>query len=230
MNKFLAIQHTYTGVEVALFRDKDVLEKMYDDKKRASKNLISMINTILEHNDLGIMELDFISANQGPGPFTTLRVVIASVNGLGFATKKPLIGVDGLDAILKQYHDKRYEVTVALLDAFAGDVYFGIENSNSQERLKGYKNISVFLSELRDYFSDNKIQFIGNGSKKYEDKIIEYFGQMAIFPDPLPMQCSVQQVGLIALDTFKKFENFESQLLPIYLKDFVVKTKAPSSF
>jgi len=230
MNRFLALQHTYKGIEVALFKDNEILEKIYDDKRRASKYIISMINSVLEKNDLKILDLDFIAANQGPGPFTTLRVVIATVNGLGFATKKPLIGVDGLDALLEEYHDNRHEVTVALLDAFAQDIYFGIEDTHTSNRVKGYKNISVLLAELKASFSNIRIKFLGNGAEKYRHNILEYFGQKAVFPDFLPLQCSVGQVGRIALNTFKKGQEFENQLLPIYLKDFVVKVNGPSSF
>lgn len=231
MNKFLAVQHTYKGVEIALFQDSTLLQKVYDDKKRASKNFIMMLSSILERNNCRLDDLSFIAANRGPGPFTTLRVVLAFVNGLGFATKKPLIGVDGLDALLEEYHDAKYVVTVAMLDAFSGDVYFGIETAGFADRYKGYKDHMLLFDELQKLYPDTQIHFIGNGAIKYKDEIRSIFKNNAILQDPISEHCSIEQIGLIALDYWKNSEGLSNQLLPIYLKQIACKKpEKPSSF
>jgi len=231
MKKFLAIQHTYKGVEIALFNEAIVLQKMYDDKRRASRNFISMLSSLLEQNNCVLGDLAFIAANRGPGPFTTLRVVLASVNGLGFATKLPLIGVDGLDAILEEYRNTDYPVTVALLDAFSGDVYFGVETSALDDRSKGYKNITVLFEELLVLYPNTKMQFIGNGAIKYKKEIESLYKENAILADPMPEQCSVSQIGRMAFGYWKNAEGLTDQLLPIYLKQMAfAKPEKPSSF
>jgi len=236
MNKFLAIQHTYQGIELALFQDSRLLEKVYDDKKRASKNFIHLLTSLLKNNTCTLEDISFIAANKGPGPFTTLRVVLASVNGLGFATKKPLIGIDGLMALLQEYQDDKHSFTVALLDAFSGDVYFGIEAAGLSDRYIGYKNNVLLLEELYALYLDAqcpeaKIQFVGNGAIKYKSEIHAMFGNNAIFLDPIPEHCSIEQIGKLAFKQWNHSEGLSDQLLPMYLKQMAFKKpEKPSSF
>jgi len=227
---YLCIQHTYRGIDAALFNDSVLVQKVYEDKKSASKNIVIMIDSLLKNNGYSLDDLTFIAANQGPGPFTTLRVVISSVNGLAFATKKPLIGIDGLDAILEEYRDDSYPMTIALLDAFSQDVYFAFQHIDKPEREKGYKNILIFLEEIKNSFPKIKIQFIGNGSQKYRDEIYSILKEQAVFSDPVVQHCSIEQVGLIAFEMWQNCHNIKDQLLPTYLKDVVIKTSVPSSF
>jgi len=139
MSYFLALQHTYQGIELGLFDDAQTIQITHDDKKKASKNIILLVNQLLKNKNISFDNLLFIAANQGPGPFTTLRVVIASVNGIGFATQKPLIGVDGLDALLQEHKNETYPVSVALLNAYSNDVYFGIDCPKQKNKKKGAK-------------------------------------------------------------------------------------------
>ena len=218
MAKFLCLQHTYEGVEAALFKNRDLVKKVFEGKKRSSKYLITMIHSLLDDCNVSLGELTFLAANQGPGPFTTLRVVLASINGLAFSIKKTIIGVDGLDAILQEYRNKKYPITVALLDAYSKDVYFGIEHGDNFEREKGYKNISVFLENLKKLSKNKLVQFIGNGSEKYKENIVSVFADQAVFDQPIPGHCSIEQVGKMAFDAWEKQEDITSQLLPMYLK------------
>src|SRR5471030_2525471 len=98
MKHYLSIQNTYTHVEMALFQDGQLINWVSEDKLRASKHFILLIAGLLQEHQIKFSDLSFVAVNQGPGPFTTLRVVIASVNGLSYATKIPLVGIDALDA------------------------------------------------------------------------------------------------------------------------------------
>lgn len=235
MTKFLCVQHTYNGIQAALFEDYNLIDKVFEDKKRASKYFVTCISTLLKNNNLSLSDLSFIATNKGPGPFTTLRVVLASINGLAFAIKKPIIGIDGLDAILKE-HESGDLITVALLDACSKDVYFGISCENIDLNLiqenRGYKNISAILEDIKNLQANNllaknslvnkKIHFIGNGSQKYQDQIIELFGDMAIFDEIIPEVCSVEAVGKMAFDQWIKKDGLVEQVLPIYLKSMAI--------
>src|SRR5687767_3976293 len=115
MTYFLALQNTYQNVEIALFKDSQILASTTLSKLQASSHSMPAIQELLKTNNLTLKDLSFIGASQGPGPFTTLRVVIATVNGISFSTGIPLIGVDGLDTFLDEQKDSRYPV-VALLN------------------------------------------------------------------------------------------------------------------
>jgi len=230
MNHFLVFQHTYQGVEVALFEDQKLVQMASENKKKASENIVALADEMLRVNNVFFHNLSFIAANQGPGPFTTLRVIIASVNGLAFATKKPLIGVDGLDALLSEHRNESYPITVALLNAYGGDVYFGIEMLKNATHNKGYQNIASLLSHLNTRFPTHKIRFIGQAVSMHTELINQTFGDRAFIPTELPEHCSIKQVGKRALSSWKKQEGLTDQLLPLYLKTMTIKKQTPISF
>ena len=230
MTKFLAFQHTHGGVQAAVFQGRKIIQKIFEDKKRSSKYFIAMIDSLLKKTSIKMSDISFIAANQGPGPFTTLRVVMASVNGLAFSCNKPLIGVDGLDALLQEHRDTKYPVTVALLDAYSKDVYFGIAHDQNKRYQKGYKNIDLFLSDLRNRYPNTAVQLIGNGVQKYQQQIVSVLGDSAIISDSLVYNCSIDQLGLMAYEKWQKQTDVLDQLLPTYLKSMVIKKAGPSSF
>lgn len=222
MHYFLSIQNNYHLVEVALFKNMQSIASTQVSKLEASAHLMLAIKGLLTEHGISFKELSFIAANQGPGPFTTLRVVIATVNGISFATKLPLIGVDGLDMFLNEYRDTQHPTTVALFNAFNHDAYFGIENFNGRE--KGCKNIGKLLEEIAQQDSAQPIRFIGSGSVFFRDQILETLGTRAYFPIPMPEHCSLETIGLYALDCWNTHKNLTYQLLPLYLKSHVVKS------
>lgn len=222
MTKFLCVQHDYSGVSAALFSGQNLIDKVFEDKKRASKYFVTMTKYLLENNDYSLSDLSFIATNVGPGPFTTLRVVLSSVNGIAFATKKPIIGIDALDACFDEHKKGLDCPIIVLLDAFAKDVYFGLYYNDSLGKQivnKGYNNILAFLNYTKDLLEKpDKIYFIGNGTEKYKEEIESVFGKKAIIDKEIPAFCSIEQVGKMAFDKWSKGQDLSEQVLPIYLK------------
>jgi tRNA threonylcarbamoyladenosine biosynthesis protein TsaB len=226
MKYFLSIQNTYTHVEIALFKDDQIVDGVCEDKLRASKNFVLLIAGLLQQHQLKFSDLSFLAVNQGPGPFTTLRVVIASVNGLSYATKKPLVGVDALDAFLAEHENNFYPNTVALLNAFNQDVYFGVLRQGLANAEKGYKNINVLLHELNETMASQPIRFIGNAAELYAKEIEAIFGNNAYMPNPMPQTVSIQQIGLMGLRYWENQHNVFQELYPLYLKQAIISTSS----
>jgi tRNA threonylcarbamoyladenosine biosynthesis protein TsaB len=219
MTLFLSLQSTYYGIELALLRDAHCMGVIHDDKRKASKNIIALLGELLKSYHVSLYDVAFLGVNQGPGPFTTLRVVIASVNGLSFATKKPLIGVDGLELLLQDYADHTYPISIAIMNAFAQDLYFSLNHHITGIREKGCKNSTALFLELKQRFPEQQLYFIGNGVQLYDTEITKIFGDDAIFAQPLPEHCSVQSVGRASLHYWQQQKNITYQLTPLYLKN-----------
>lgn len=211
---YLVCQATYEAVELALGNNADCSPSIILSKHEASAQLIPALNTLLANSHLRFEDLAFIAANQGPGPFTTLRVVLATVNGLSFASKIPLIGIDGLQVMMAENHVQNI-ITVSLFNAFGQDAYFGIDDQAT--RKTGWKNINVLLNELQDT-CQNSLRFIGSGALFFENEIQKAFGAKAIVPLPLPLAPTVKTLGAHALAHYKINQNISHQLLPLYLK------------
>ncbi len=241
---FLSIQGSYSNLELALYQDSNCLELIKEDNIKASSLLIPFISQILKNNSKQISNLDFIAIDQGPGAFTSLRVTITTVNGLAFANKIPLIGIDGLDALSKEaleittekHTDFNPEILVTLLNAYNNDVFFDINkvvDSNQLEPTekiypcKGYKKIDLLLKGLKHNFSENKIVFAGNGTKLNQDLITKNFENNILIVDR--DVCSAATVAKMALEKWNQVSGNvkEYKLSPLYLKSqsFAIRPK-----
>lgn len=218
MALFLVVQNTYDSVEIALYDGMQSLETKTESKLHASKNLVVHINQLLTNNKLSINDINCIIANQGPGPFTTLRVVITTVNGLAYATLIPLIGVNSLKALLAEHTNPQYPITVALLNAFGKDVYYAIEKEGKVIEFAS-ANSNELIEKLAEQFPNQIVRFIGNGAALYKTTIQAVFENNAFIPDPIPETASIAQIAKMGIEKYHNKQELQKQLLPIYLKD-----------
>ena len=217
MTIFVAIQNTYDSLEIALCKQSDVIAVERIDKRYASKMFISLLDDLLSSNSFSISDISFFVVNQGPGPFSTLRVVLASVNGLSFATKIPLIGIDGLDALCKQSYNSQYQFTIVMLNAFNRDVYFTIAKDQKIMNT-GYEKIELFLDRIQSIIGNSSVQFVGNASQLYKDLIEQSFSKKVYFIEEKDKTCSTEQLALMGFEQWQQQQNLSDKLLPLYLK------------
>lgn len=221
MALFLAVHARYKDVQLGLFKNGNLIESASDESKKISKNFLILLEGMLKNSRHTFEDLAFVAAHQGPAPFTTLRVCLTTVNGLAFATGVPLIGVNGLQELVVQ-HKRADSVTVALLNAFSQEVYYGIDDPFKQSTSFGYAPAEPFLKELSERFTDN-IAFVGNGLDLYDQVIKQSFGDRArlVSSDIV----SLEAVAGKALELWKTKETVH-QLMPIYLKEYALAAKA----
>jgi tRNA threonylcarbamoyl adenosine modification protein YeaZ len=131
---FVSIDATYTHSNLTLFGDGQPLGDLSLSDSRASSHLITHISSLLAEHHLALTDLSFIAINKGPGAFTSLRVSVATVNGIAFGINMPLVGVDGLEALCCQMAAVtptaipgiQETLFVALLNAYNNDVYYAM--------------------------------------------------------------------------------------------------------
>jgi len=218
MQTFLVVQARYQNYEVGLFNELKCIDYKIHDKKDASKTLIPTIQNLLEKNSVSFPEIAAIGVNQGPGQFTTLRIIITTVNGIAFATKVPLIGCNSLEALLQENLDDRWPTTVALLNACNNDVYYALQKENDQI-IYGCINAHILLEKLHQENQNIPIRFIGNGVLLAKEFIHELFGTYAHIPEPLIEEASLNQLAKMTFNAYLQKKEFSTQLLPIYLKN-----------
>lgn len=195
---YLAIQHTYNTFEMALFIDNKLIDKMSEDKRHTSKLFIPLLQQLLSESAITFAELSFCAVNCGPGPFSTLRSILASVNGLHAATNIPLIGIDGLEATFLEFYDPAYENTTVLLNAFNNESYYLIATGNNIIST-GYKNTDLLKQEIAEKFPANIVNIIDN-------KI-----------------CSVEIIGRLGYEKYSNRQSPDGYLMPLHLKKHPVE-------
>jgi len=218
MPSYIAIQNTYDIFEMALFLNDICVDHVQEDKRHTSKLFIPLLDRLLIQNSVSLSDLDFCAVNCGPGPFSTLRSIIASVNGLHLGMGIPLIGIDGLLATFLEFYDKNYENTVVLLNAFNQEVYYLIAHKG-QVAATGYQKIDALL-EVLSYPAP--IHFIGNGVTLHETLIKQALGSNAIITMSNPAMCSVKMIGALGIEKWRS-DHTDKYLMPLYLKKHAVE-------
>lgn len=219
---FLSIQASYTKLQLALYKGDRCLEVIDENSRKASSTLIPLIKSLLEKHALSFDAVSFIALDQGPGAFTSLRVSVATVNGLGFAGNIPLIGIDGLHALAVQMKSDctvTYDVIVPLLNAYNNEVYYAFYDGNMQlveDTQAGYQNIESLLGEIQERFAGKKVLFGGNGALMHRELLEKSGAKNCMIPSF--ESCSVQQVAALALVRWHAQENIQKKVYPLYLK------------
>jgi|GEM_PF-453319 len=240
---FVALQGSYGNLELVLI---DVSFKSIDfiscNDQKASSHLISHLSHLLSRNNLKLNDILFIAVDCGPGAFTSLRVIISTVNGLSFASKIPLIGVSGLQALCEQSlfalnAQKKLNVShvACLLNAYNNDVYTLVRKVYFSEQEDAYRfidegvevcqKIDIVLENLMNMKESQNIFFNGNAVVLHEKLILDVLKERALINSPVDMSCSASHVGSIAFECWKNKKNIVTKIIPNYLKtqNFAIK-------
>lgn len=126
----LAIESSTDWLSVALLRGEDVVVLLeHENSRQHASALLPTIDAVLGQAGLGLDDLEAIGVATGPGSFTSLRIGLATVKGLGFERELTGVGVSTLEAMALSVleDDSRGGVNevVALLDARRGEWYAG---------------------------------------------------------------------------------------------------------
>ncbi len=127
--RVLACDTSTRVATIALLEDGGVTaEWTFLSPEPRSGHLQADIDRMLTGRGLKASDLDLLVTSLGPGSFTGVRVAIATMKGLAFATGRPLVGVCSLDAlaapllgrgmpVLAAFDARRHEVYGALYGA-----------------------------------------------------------------------------------------------------------------
>ena len=119
---------TSTRVAVGLARDEQVLvSRLVGDTRSHVELLAGTIRDALAEAGLAWNDVTHLAVGVGPGPFTGLRVGIATAQTLGLALGLPVTGVCSLDVVALRRADEtagRDGEFLAVLDARRHEVYW----------------------------------------------------------------------------------------------------------
>lgn len=213
---FVSVQATYKTLELAIFRDEQCLHRVLSQEQRASSFLAPMLNELLAQAGLTLSDISFIAVDTGPGAFTSLRVVIATINGIAFASKIPLIGVTSFEGFFQQIDAPR---VLALLNAFNNDVYVAY-TCNGIIKHSGWVKYHALGALLADEATSEQVMLVGNGIDAYPDCLESV---LSVFPGGSVLELAVPSVKAIGVCGYQKWLQGDrsTRLTPAYLKTLV---------
>lgn len=131
---------TSTDVCVAVARGDEVLATaVVTDKMQHVEQVTPLVRQAVQEAGVNLGEVDLITVGLGPGPFTGLRVGIATAQILASVRKVPLHGICSLDVIAQQWIRATEVPTAEFLvasDARRKEVYWA-RYSAAGDRLDG---------------------------------------------------------------------------------------------
>ncbi len=105
---------------MALLRGGELFVEEAFAENRHSEMLVPMIRRLLDRAHLAPSQMDAFGFGQGPGSFTGIRIACGVVQGLAFASNRPVVPVPSLLALAEQSNESR---VIAALDARMGEAY-----------------------------------------------------------------------------------------------------------
>jgi tRNA threonylcarbamoyladenosine biosynthesis protein TsaB len=183
-----------------------------------SERLLAAVEFILKESRLTPRDLDGWAISLGPGSFTGLRIGLAAIKGLAFATDKPVLGIPTLDILAAQVAPTPY-VICPILDARKKEVYaafYRYGDGEDPKRMTAYQASSPedLIKEVGE-----KTIFIGDGVRSYGGFLRGALPSLAIvLPTPfnLPHGSTIARLGL---DRLRKGEVPDlAALTPIYVR------------
>lgn len=126
MQPVLAIDCSGPLASVALgLRDHSLLQTQNEGVRQA-RDLLAMIQTLLDQSNLARDQLESVIWASGPGSFTGVRIATAIAQGLGYALGCALYPVSSLELLAKSLADQLQpgETLLVVEDAHMGECYW----------------------------------------------------------------------------------------------------------
>lgn len=143
-------------------------------ENQPSRNLLSMINTLLDESGVSLGMVDVFAVSAGPGSFTGLRIGVGVALGLSAATGKPAVGVETLASIASASHsaDTGQTLVCPILAARRGEVYaaFFKKRGGVMERIS--EDMALAPERLAEMIGE-PVDFIGGGFRANAEVLTE---------------------------------------------------------
>ena len=216
--KILAVDTATKSCSVAVIDDESLLaESTVANNQTHSRHLLQLIDAVIGQAGLAITELDGFAVSNGPGSFTGLRIGIASIKGLAFSLKKPVVGVSSLMALAYQCRHTPYLIC-PVIDARKQEVYFCRYRSHNGELKQKIPEQVALPDEAVGNIREPCI-FIGSGAHLYKQLIIGELGQLAHFAAENEHTIQASAVAWLSLPQFKRQDTDDVHLLvPHYIR------------
>ena len=212
----LCVDTSTRNLSLAVSRDEKILKFRNARLDRPlDRSVMPGIKRILDDVGMTVKQLDGFAVGLGPGSFTSLRVGLATVKGLAFAARKPVIGIPSLDVLAMNARDDG-QICV-LCDARRGLVYACLYEKKGMalKRKSGYllAPIDEVLKQVK-----GETVFIGDGLTLYKEHIKRNKNVVPTFSDEKDMFPQARRLVPLVLARFQKGKwDPVDQLVPLYL-------------
>ena len=222
----LAIETSSETCSVALLHNGQLSERSSAEPRGHAKNLLPMINALLNDAEIKAADLDVIAVTNGPGAFTSIRIGVAVCQGLAAAVKCPVISVSSL-AVLAYGAMKESSTSSAVvaLDARMNEVYlgiYGLDDNGLPSAIVSDTVCSPTNIVVADPLQSQNPVAAGMGWLAYEQEMKTSFSSVNYTSVDLPFPRAADLLDIARHEYRQGNTHDVAELVPIYLRDQVV--------
>lgn len=182
-----------------------------------SERLMSAVDRVLKDSGLRLDEMSGFAVAIGPGSFTGLRIGIATVKGLAFATQRPIAAIPTLQALAWNLPYAAHPIC-PLLDARKNEVYAAVYRFEDAGLVRTSPERAVPIQGLQERITGKTI-FTGEAAYLYRAEIEREFGELALFAPLSAVLPSGSAVAEIGLGMIGRGEHADpDNLVPLYIR------------
>ena len=216
--KILSLDTSATVATVALVdNDKLLAEQMTNNGNTHSETILPMIEAALASAELDVSDVDLFACSGGPGSFTGVRIGVATLKGLAFASGKPCIAVSTLEALAENL-SCRAGLICPVMNARRSQVYTALFVSDGQSVKRITEDEAMSIAELDEMLSnyDAPVSFCGDG---YDITLAALTKTKAAEVPPRLRYQSAASVATVALRKYEAGEHTDDAGLKVtYLR------------
>ncbi len=222
----LALDTTTPGGSCAVVRDGLVLAEMSGDAGVShAERLPRDLMEVLRRAGTDLRDVDVFAAATGPGSFTSLRVGIATMQGLALAAGRPLAGVSAFDAMVRLVEDgsvgpvPRGAQVATWVEAWRGDIYAARYAAGHEIEPPSVESPGRVLVRLASTHAGPTV-FVGSGALACAAAITAALGTRAILAVPVaPAVAAV--IGRMAIEAaVRGVRPAPDAIRPVYVRRF----------
>ncbi len=214
--KILALESSAKAASCAVLEDGILIAQYFQSSGLThSRTLMPMVEDMLKNLEINLDDIDLIAVAKGPGSFTGIRIGVAAVKGMAWASGKPVCGVSTLEAMASQvmwWHG----VICPVMDARRNQVYNGKFEVRDGKLVRLCDDRALSVEELENEIkgSEKPYLFVGDGALLCYNclKTKEY--NISIAPENLRLQ-TAYGVGCVAQNNTG---DSGEKLVPSYLR------------
>ncbi|WP_304639342.1 tRNA (adenosine(37)-N6)-threonylcarbamoyltransferase complex dimerization subunit type 1 TsaB [Pseudomonas sp.] len=187
-----------------------------------AQRLLPMLHELLGEAGIRLPQVDALVFGRGPGAFTGVRIATGMVQGLAFATGKPVIGISNLAALAQRaWREEGAQSVCAAIDARMDEVYWGCyQVTDGVMRLRGTE---IVAPPERVTLAAGMDAPVGAGTGW------QYGARLAVsversFPDYLPDARDLLALALPHWQAGELLDAADAQ--PVYLRDEIATPRA----
>ncbi|HEU4786860.1 MAG TPA: tRNA (adenosine(37)-N6)-threonylcarbamoyltransferase complex dimerization subunit type 1 TsaB [Gemmatimonadaceae bacterium] len=187
----LALDTTTRAGSIALFRDGEIVDVYIGDAARThGERLPNDVHRLLARNRVRAADIDLFAVAAGPGSFTGLRVGIAAVQGLAFATARSVVAVSALDMLARAGTGNNEPPRIAAwMDAQRAQVFAALYEPTPNASPRPIRppvaaSPDDVLRAWEEELQPSAVRFVGDGAIRYAELIRATLPQADIAPLP----------------------------------------------